>query len=107
MSEKSVSIFDGCKYLYAEQLKGKRWNLTIKDILPITITGDLGREDQGFEMSFAETPKKYAFSCTTNRKALAGIFGTEDYRQYVGKKIALYAGKSGRGAAIRLAAVEG
>jgi len=92
-----VSVFDGCRYLYAEQLKGKRVLLTIKAVNPQTIVGDNGRTDQGFEVSFVETPKLYAFSCVTNRRALVSIFGTEDYRQYAGRKIVLYPGKSSKG----------
>ena len=101
MTDKAPSIFDGCKYLYAEQLKGKRATMTIKAIEPMTIVGDGGREDEGFEVAFAETPKLYAFSCTTNRRMLSAIFGTEDYRAYVGKKIDLYAAKVGKGQGIR------
>ena len=101
MSEtKAPSIFDGCKYLYAEQLKGRKVTLKIKDIQPVKIVGESGREDMGFEMSFEETPKKYAFSNKINRKTLAELYG-EDYRQYVGKRIGLFAGKSSKGAAIR------
>ena len=107
MSDKAPSIFDGAKYIYAEQLKGKKVAVTFKTIEQKTIVGENGREDEGFEVSFVETPKKYAFTCATNRKALAGIFGTEDYREYIGKKVCIFPAKSGRGLAIRFAAVEG
>lgn len=100
MSEKTPSIFDGCKYLYAEQLKGRKVTLTIKSIQPIKIVGENGREDQGFEVAFNETPKMYAFSNKVNRKALAELYG-EDYRQYIGKRVGLFAGKSSKGSAIR------
>jgi len=103
---KAVSIFDGCKYICAEQLHSKAATLTIKAITPKTIVGDGGREAEGFEMSFAETPKMYAFACSTNRRALMSIFSTEDYRVYVGKRIKLYPAKSGKGLAIRIAAAD-
>lgn len=106
MADKAPSVFDGCKYLYAEQLKGKAVDLTIKEFQPTEIVGDGGRTDQGFTVSFAETPKKYAFSCTTNRRALAAMFGTEDYRQYVGKRVRLFPAKSGKGLAIRFASAD-
>lgn len=101
MSEKAPSIFDGCKYLYAEQLRGRKVTLTIKTIQPVKIVGENGREDQGFEIAFKETPKMYAFSNKVNRKTLAELYGTEDYREYVGKRVGLFAGKSSKGAAIR------
>lgn len=108
MSEsKTVSVFDGAKYLYAEQLGGKAFTLTIKTFEPTTIIGENGRSDRGFEVGFIETPKKYAFACVTNRRALAQIFGTEDYTAYIGKRVRLFAAKTGRGMGIRFAADEG
>jgi len=106
MSDKP-SVFDGCKYLYAEQLHGKAFVVTIKAFAPIKIVGENGRTDEGFEVSFAETPKKHAFSCATSRRALASIFKTEDYTKYVGQRVKLFAAKTGRGLGIRYAAAEG
>lgn len=101
---KQPSIFDGKDYLYAEQVDGKFPILTIKAVNPITIVGDAGRKDQGFEITFAETDKKMAFSSARVRRQLAGLFGT-DYREYAGKKIELYtepSAKSPSGKAIRI-----
>lgn len=104
----TASIFDGLKYIYAEQLKGKAVVLTIKSIAPIEIVGDNGRKDIGFEMAFNETPKLYAFSGVTRRRTLASLFG-EDYSKYAGQKIKLYPAKSAKsasGLAIQFAAAE-
>lgn len=105
MSE-AKSIFDGCKYLYAEQLKGKRVTLTIKSVTQCELVGDGGRKSMGFEIAFAETPKLFAFSGATVRRQLAGILG-EDIAAYAGKKVVLYPAESKRsvsGWAIRVAA---
>lgn len=99
------SIFDGVKYLYAEQLKGRRVTLTIKSVSPCAIVGDNGRKDTGYELEFAETPKKVVFSGITVRRQLAMALG-EDVSTYAGKKIVLYPvkqAKSVSGQAIRVA----
>lgn len=107
MSE-AKSIFDGCKYLYAEQLKDRRVTLTIKSVNEITIVGDGGRKDKGYELEFVETPKRFAFSSMTVRRQLAMTLG-EDYENYPGKKVVLFAVKQAKslsGKAIRIAAVD-
>ena len=102
---KPPSIFDGKEYLYAEQLTdGKPTVLTIKAVNPITITGEGGRTNKGFELLFNETDKKMAFASAKVCRQLAGLFGT-DYREYAGNKVELYtepSAKSPSGRAIRI-----
>ena len=105
--QKAASIFDGLPCLMAEQLGDKKVKLTITRFEPCEIVGENGRKAQGFEIAFKETPKLVRFACKTSRKQLNGIFGTEDYTQYIGKRVALYAAQTGRGPGIRFAAIEG
>ena len=106
MSEKAPSVYDGLPCLMAEQLGQRKVRLTITGFKPCEIVGENGRKAQGFEIEFKETPKLVRFACKTSRKQLNGIFGTEDYRQYIGKAVVLYAAQTGRGLGIRFAAVE-
>jgi len=106
---KKPSIFDGMKYLYAEQLKGKRVGLTIKKVEPKEIVGDGGRTSRGWEFSFVETNRLFAVTGATVRRQIAMATGTEDPSEMVGKKIILYSIKSTRsvsGQAIRVAIPE-
>jgi hypothetical protein len=104
-----VSIFDGAKYLYAEQLKGNRVTVTIKAVTPEEITMDGGKKSTGFSLSFNETPKKLIVSGMTIRRQLAMATGTESPEEMTGKKIVLYPvkqQKSVSGLAIRIAVPE-
>lgn len=108
MSEKK-SIFDGARYLYAEQLKGKRVTLTIKSVTGEKIIGDGGRKSDGFALSFNETEKQLVISGMTIRRQLAMATETDDPDAMVGKKIVLYpvnSAKSISGQAIRIAIPE-
>lgn len=108
MSEKK-SIFDGAKYLYAEQLKGKRVTLTIKGVTSEKIVGDGGRKSDGFALAFSETEKQLVISGMTVRRQLAMATQTEDPDAMIGKKITLYpvpSAKSISGQAIRIAIPE-
>jgi hypothetical protein len=109
MSESKKSIYDGARYLYAEQLKGKRVTLTIKAVVSETIIGDGGRKSQGFALAFAETDKQLVISGMTIRRQLAMATETDDPDAMVGKKIILYpvnSAKSISGQAIRIAVPE-
>ena len=103
------SIFDGAKYLYAEQLKGKRATLTISAIDDAEIIGDGGRKSRGFEVSFKETPKKLIVAGATVRRQIAIACDTDKTAEMVGKQIILYSVPSSRsvsGQAIRIAVPE-
>ena len=109
MSKPEKSIFDGMEYLYAEQLKGRRVNLTIKGVESREIIGDGGRKSQGWVLSFEETPKKLVVTGATVRRQLAMACGDENPDTYAGKKITLYPVTSTRsisGQAIRVAIPE-
>jgi hypothetical protein len=105
----SKSIFDGMQYLYAEQLKGKRFTLTIKAIESQEIVGDGGRKSNGFVLTFDKTDKKLVISGATVRRQLAMACGTDDPDGMIGKTITLYPVESKRsisGLAIRSAIPE-
>jgi hypothetical protein len=109
MADEKKSIFDGAKYLYAEQLKGARVTVTIKAVTPEDIIMDGGKKSQGFCLSFVETVKKLIISGMTIRRQLAMATGTETPDEMVGKKIILYPvkqQKSVSGLAIRIAVPE-
>jgi hypothetical protein len=109
MSEKKKSIFDGMEYLYAEQLKGKRVNLTIKSVVEQKVFGDGGRSSLGFAVAFNETPKKLVITGATVRRQLSMACATEDPDEMIGKKITIYPVESTRsisGQAIRIAIPE-
>lgn len=109
MSNEKKSIYDGLKYLYAEQLKGRRVTLTIKSIAPETIIGDGGRKTQGHVVAFDETDKLLVVSGSTIKRQLVMAIGTDDTDQAPGKKITLYpvaSPKSVTGQAIRIAVPE-
>ena len=103
------SIYDGLRYLYAEQLKGKRCAVTIKSIEPETIVGDGGRKTLGHVLAFNETDKLLVVSGSTIKRQLFMATGTDDPEAMVGKKITLYpvtSAKSVTGLAIRIAVPE-
>lgn len=108
MSDKK-SIYDGAAYLYAEQLKGKRFTFTIKGAVSENIVGDGGRKSQGWILSFNEISKKLVISGMTIRRQLAMATGTDDPDAMAGKQITLYPIKSAKsisGEAIRIAIPE-
>jgi len=108
-SEQKKSIYDGLRYMYAEQLKGKRVKLTIKAVLAEKIFGDGGRATDGHVLSFTETDKLLVVSGSTIKRQLAIATGTESPDEMAGKQITLYPVKSARslsGLAIRIAIPE-
>jgi hypothetical protein len=103
------SIYDGLKYLYAEQLKGKRVKLTIKSVKTETVIGDAGRSNEGHVIAFEQTPKLLVVTGATIKRQLAIALETDDPAKMVGREIVLYPVKSAKsisGQAIRVAAVE-
>lgn len=104
--QKTVSIYDGLPCIMAEQLGDKKVKLTITGFKPCEIVGDSGRKAQGFEVAFKETPKLVRFACKACRRQLNQIFGTENYADYVGKRVTIYAAQTNRGPGIRFAACE-
>jgi hypothetical protein len=109
MSKDGKSIYDGLKYLYAEQLKNKRVKLTIKAIRTETVVGDGGRKTEGHVLSFEETPKELVVTGSTIKRQLAIATQTDDVEEMVGKTITIYPVASSRsisGQAIRVAIPE-
>ena len=109
MSDKT-SIYDGCRYLYAEMLKGKRVSLTIKSVVGgVEFCDNRGAKTQGFDVVFNETDKVLGMTGITVRRQLFMATGTDDPSAMVGKKITLYSVKSAKsatGQAIRIAVPE-
>jgi len=103
------SIYDGMKYLYAEQLKGKRVTMKIKRIVPnVEFVNPAGKQ-KGFDIHFEKTDKVLGVCGTTVRRQLFMATGTEEMDEMVGKEITLYPIKSNRsatGQAIRIAVPE-
>ena len=104
------SIYDGTRYLYAEQLKGKRVNLTIKAVTGgVEFCDTRGAKSLGFDITFAETDKVFGMTGITVRRQLFMATGTDDPEKMAGKKITLYpvkSAKSATGQAIRIAVPE-
>lgn len=104
------SIFDGTKYLYAEQLKGKRVTLTVKSVVGgVEFDDGRGKKSVGYDVSFVETEKILGITGITVRRQLAMACGTDDPAGMTGKKVILYpikSAKSATGLAIRIAVPE-
>jgi hypothetical protein len=106
------SIYDGLPYIYAEQLNGKKFALTIK-----SVTGGAEFHNPqthevtiGFDIAFEETPKLLGVTGVTVRRQLYAATGAESPADMAGKKIVLYPVKSTRaatGQAIRIAPYKG
>lgn len=99
------SIFDGLKYLYAEQLKNRSVKMTIKSVDAQEIVGDGGRKSMGHVLGFEKTDKLLVVSGATIKRQLAMATGTDIPNEMIGKTITLYPVKSTRsvsGQAIRI-----
>jgi len=103
------NIFDKEKYLYAENLQGKRVKLTIKKIVGgIDFHSPAGKK-KGFDIYFDKTDKILGVTGITVKRQLFMATGTEETDEMVGKEITLYAVKSiksATGLAIRIAVPE-
>jgi hypothetical protein len=106
----STSIYDGTRYLYAEQLKSKRVELTIKRVVGGVEFCDLrGQKATGFDVEFVERDRVLGVTGITVRRQLCMATGTDDPEKMTGKKITLYpvkSVKSATGLAIRIAVPE-
>lgn len=106
---KQASIYDGLPYLYAEQLRNKRVNLTIKAVTMGVEFVHEGRKSTGFDISFEESDKILGVTGSTVRRQLFMATGTDDPAKMAGAKVTLYPVKSTRsatGQAIRIAVPE-
>ena len=104
-----ASIYDGVPYIYAEQLKGKRVTLTIKQVEGGAEFFNNGKTSIGFNVHFNETERYLGIVGITVRRQLYMATGEEDPAKMVGKKIVLYpidSKKSPTGKAIRIAKAE-
>lgn len=103
---KGPSVFDGAKYLYAEQLKNKAITLTIKRAVSgVEFTDGTGRKNMGIDIHFEETPKILGVTGMTIRRQACAACGTEHLAEWPGKKITLYpveSKKAATGQAIRI-----
>ena len=106
----SEGIYDELKYVYAENLKGKRVTVTIKSVkggIEFFCPQSSGKS-KGFDVAFDETPKLLGVTSSTVVRQLSVATGTEDIKEMVGKKIILFpqaSKKSATGFAIRIAKV--
>lgn len=102
----SGSVFDGTKYLYAEQIAGKAVTLTIKSAVGgVPFVDGTGRTNQGIDLFFDKTPKALGVVGTTIRRQLVAACGTDDLDKLPGKRIRLITVPSKRaacGLAIRI-----
>lgn len=100
------SIMEGVPYMYAENLKGKRVNLTIKRVIAgVDFTSTDGRKTTAFDVEFEETPKRLGVPGVTIRRQLCMACGTDDYSQWPGKRVTIFpvaSKKSATGWAIRV-----
>jgi hypothetical protein len=106
----SGSIYDGLKYLYAEQLHGKAYQLTIKAATVSEFDDGRGKKSKGYDLSFEETDKVFGVVGSTVRRQLYMATGTDKPEELTGKKITLYtvkSAKSATGIAIRIKIPEG
>ena len=103
---KPASIYDGLKYLYAEQLKGKEVTLTISKVDGgIEFTDKRGGKTLGHDIWFKETDKALGVTGVTIKRQIATATGEDDPAKMVGKRITLYSVKSVKaetGVAIRV-----
>ena len=103
------SIYKDMKYLYAEELDGKRVTLKIKKIIgDIKFVNPAGKQ-MGFDIHFEKTPKVLGVAGTTVRRQLFMATGTKETDEMTGKEITLYpinSSRSATGLAIRIAVPE-
>lgn len=106
---KKPTIYDGLKYLYAEQLGDKRWTFTIKRLEKASFTDQRGAKSTGWDIYFKETERPFGAVGSTVIRQLFMATGTADPVECEGKKIVLYAvpsAKAAAGKAIRIAVAE-
>ena len=94
------SIYDGLEYIYAENLKGKDWPLTIEKVVGGVEFHNTrtNKKDKGYDIYFKGAKKKFGFTSTTVRRQLFVATGTEETDEMGGKEITLYPVKSAKAA---------
>jgi hypothetical protein len=106
----SESIYDGMKYIYAEQLKGKAVVMTIKSVTGgVEFCDSMGKKSKGFDIAFEGTAKMLGVTGVTVRRQLFMATGTENPAAMAGKRITLYpvaSAKAATGQAIRIRGAE-
>ena len=106
----SDSIYDGVKYMYAEQLKGKAVVLTIKSVTGgVDFCDNMGKKSKGFDVAFDGTAKLLGITGVTVRRQLCMATGTEKPSEMAGKRITLFpvaSAKAATGQAIRIRGAE-
>ena len=106
----SESIYDGMKYLYAEQLKNKAVTMAIKSVTGgVEFCDSVGKKSKGFDVAFEGTTKILGITGVTVRRQLFMATGTENPAAMAGKRITLYpvaSAKAATGQAIRIRAAE-
>ena len=103
------NIYDKEKYLYAENLKGKRVKMKIKKIVMGAKFHSQAGTQEGFDIHFEKTNKLLGVAGITVKRQLFMATGTEETEEMVGKEITLYpvkSNKSATGLAIRVAVPE-
>jgi hypothetical protein len=97
------------KYIYAEQLQGKRVTLTIDRVQGgIDFTDTTGRKNKGLDVYFVGKTKCLGLVGTTIRRQFIAALG-DDLNQWPGKRIVLFpvpSAKAVTGQAIRAAAAQ-
>lgn len=92
---KAASIYDGLKYLYAEQLKGKEVTLTIKRVdAGVEFCDPRGAKSVGHDIWFEETERALGVTGATVKRQIATATGEDNPDKLIGKKITLYPVKS-------------
>jgi len=75
-------------FLYAFDLQGKEWTLTIKEVKAGTVIGDGGKKSKKPVCWFEKSEKPLALN-STNCKAIASMYGN-DVSVWVGKPVTLF-----------------
>jgi hypothetical protein len=75
-------------YMFAFDLQGKEWTLTIREVKGGTVVGEGGKKSKKPICWFEKAEKPLALN-STNCKAIAGMYGN-DVSAWVGKQVTLY-----------------
>ncbi len=75
-------------YMYAFDLQGKEWTLTIREVKGGTVVGEGGKKSKKPICFFEKAEKPLALN-STNCRAIAGMYGN-DVTAWAGKSVTLY-----------------
>jgi len=92
------NIYDDEKYLYAENLHGKRVKMTIQKIVEGVEFVHQGRKEKGYDIFFKGTKKVLGVTGITVKRQLYMATGTEETEEMIGKEITVYSVKSAKSA---------